>query len=98
MPDPFAEKSTTWWRSEWWQRLWWSSPRTAPKRYARPVKAVCALVGFAAIGEHLDLGGKIIVGIFAMEIPSILLERWWKQRCRYEAEQLLVLPEVGSGS
>jgi hypothetical protein len=94
MPDPFGEKPMPWWHNEWLEGLSWNSPTTVPKRYSRPVTAVSAFVAFAAIGVHLDLPTKIAVGVFAMGIPSILLERWWKQRQRYESERLLVLPDT----
>lgn len=84
-----------WWHNEWLEGWLWSSPRTAPKRYSRPVEAVSALVAFAAVGANLDLPTKIVAGVFVMGIPSILLERWWKERRRYESERLLVLPEAG---
>jgi hypothetical protein len=89
--DPFGEKPTPWWQREWWQGWLWSSQTTVPKRYSRPVAAVSALVAFATVGEQLDLPAKIAVGVFAMGIPSILLERRWRQRRRYQAEQLLFL-------
>jgi len=71
------------------------SKSVVPTRYSRPLAAFSAIVGAVAIGEHLDPTERIVVGAIAAGIPSIFLERWWKQRRRYESERLLISPDAG---
>ncbi|HWJ51088.1 MAG TPA: hypothetical protein VNR42_08715 [Solirubrobacteraceae bacterium] len=95
MPDPFGEQLTPWWRSsDWWRKRLRGSKSGVPTRYSRPLAAFSAIVGAVAIGEHLDLAETIVVGAVATGIPSIFLERRWKQRRRYESERLLISPEA----
>jgi hypothetical protein len=94
MPDPFGEQPAPWWRSEWWQGLWSGANNTAPVRYSRPVAVLSALVVLVTTGDHLDLAARIVVMLLILGVPSILLERWWKERRRYESEQLMVLPDA----
>jgi hypothetical protein len=95
MSNPFGEQTKPWWRDgDWWWERCFGSTSVAPKRYARIVAVASAFVVFVASGTPHTLAGTIVVGALTMGIPSILLERWWKQRRRYESERLMVLPDT----
>jgi len=91
MPDPFGERSTPW-RRRIWQRDDSSSP---PRRYSLAAGAVGALAGRLLPSTHgIDRLEEAVIFALVTGLPPCLLARWWKQRRREQAEQLLVLPSA----
>jgi Flp pilus assembly protein TadB len=95
MSNPFGVPPTP------WRRRVWNRDRSkgAPKRYTVPAAGLGALLGLVVAHAHgIDHIAKGIVVVLAPVLPHMLMETWWKRRCRWRAEQLFVLPSEGIGT
>ena len=82
---PFGEEPEPWWRSK---------PGGAPKQYTRPLAVVSGLIALANMGAHGT--AKLLILPFAVGAPVALVDWWWRDRTRRDAEQ--VLPEGRLGA
>jgi len=96
MPNPFGEEPVPWWRLRRRDR-----PNPAPKRYtivAAGLGPMMRLLVEAPPGIDRSAWNAIVAGLTL--IPPLVVELWWKRRCRTRAEQLLSVPSalaVGMG-
>jgi Flp pilus assembly protein TadB len=87
--NPFAEYRTPWWRRNWLR----GKEKVAPKRYARAAYLFGGMVGFSLPRGH-GVEHWILAVAFAVatSLPTYAVERWWRERRRRQAEQIVVLP------
>jgi len=91
--NPFGEKPFPWWRFRRTDRL-----NRAPKRYAMVAGGLGPFLGLAlsgVSGVNKAAWGLVVLGLTL--IPPLMVELWWKGRCRRRAERLLSPQLLSSG-
>jgi cyanate permease len=93
MTDPFAERSTPWWR----RPLGGSRRQSAPKPYSMAAGVIGSL---AALAFPLRLHGpeRALALSLLAALPPVMVERWWRQRHRREEEELFPVRETRARS
>jgi hypothetical protein len=87
VPNPFGEEPVPRWRLRVPDR-----PHRPPKRYTAVAASLGPMTGLFIKGvPSIDRPTRDVVVVCLTLIPPLLVELWWKQRSRRQAEQLLVL-------